>query len=146
MTHYLNKQLGTGHRLGSPTPGIVSSATAAGAGAGAGAGAEKKSQGSAAESDTAAPRVDESQPVLTLQIRLGDGSRIVGRFNATHTVGDVYEFVAARSSSVLAPHGSQGRDWVLMTTFPSKKLEAKGLALGDLEGYKRGGVLVQKWE
>lgn len=124
---------GAGYRLGSPTPGVsgvTTSTTAAPA-------AEKKAEPSAAE--RAAPQVDESQPVLTLQIRLGDGSRTVGRFNATHTVGDVYTFVAATNA------GSQGREWVLMTTFPSKELKDKSVALGDLEGYKRGGVLVQKW-
>ncbi|KAI5288522.1 hypothetical protein KEM52_001127 [Ascosphaera acerosa] len=40
-------------------------------------------------------QVDDSKPVLTLQIRLGDGTRLPARFNASHTVGDVYRFVEA---------------------------------------------------
>lgn len=52
---------GTGHRLGSPAPIIEPSPTP-------GAFPSSSSQNSA-------PTVDESQPVTSIQIRLGDGSR-----------------------------------------------------------------------
>ena len=122
---------GSGQRLGSPTPGPGSRseappATTTGSSTPASTGAE-------------APKVDESQPTVTLQIRLGDGTRLTSRFNATHTIGDVYDFVTASSPT------SRERSWVLMTTFPSTELSDKSAILGDLKEYKRGGVVVQKW-
>ncbi|KAJ9196542.1 hypothetical protein DTO164E3_3397 [Paecilomyces variotii] len=117
---------GTGQRLGSPTPGVRNQAPAAAA-------------ASAPAAEPVKPNVDESQPVVTLQIRLGDGTRLTSRFNTTHTIGDVYSFVSAASPA------SQSRPWVLMTTFPSKELSDKSAVLGDLPDFKRGGVVVQKW-
>ncbi|KAJ5104685.1 UBX domain-containing protein 1 [Penicillium alfredii] len=120
---------GAGQRLGSPTPGVrtptetPSSATP-----------------SAAAAEPPKPTVDESQPTVTLQVRLGDGTRLTSRFNTTATIGDVYGFVAA------AAPGNVGRSWVLMTTFPSKELHDKAAVLGDLAEFKRGGVVVQKWQ
>ena len=84
--------------------------------------------------------VDESQPTVVLQIRLGDGTRLTSRFNTTNTVGDVYRFVNAASPI------SQSRPWALMTTFPSKELDDQNSVLGDLAEFKRGGVVVQKWK
>jgi UBX domain-containing protein 1 len=40
-------------------------------------------------------QVDATQPVTSLQIRLGDGTRLVAKFNHTHTVGDLRQFVQA---------------------------------------------------
>ena len=37
--------------------------------------------------------VDSSQPITQIQIRLADGSRLVGKFNHTHTVGDIKRFI-----------------------------------------------------
>lgn len=120
---------GQGFRLGSPTPG-VSAATPS-------APAHVPSQ---ATSEPAKPNVDESQPTVTLQVRLGDGTRLTSRFNTTHTIDDVYQFVGVASPI------SQSRPWVLMTTFPSKELTDKSAVLGDLAEFKRGGVVVQKWQ
>ncbi|KAJ5573807.1 UBX domain-containing protein 1 [Penicillium hispanicum] len=120
---------GAGQRLGSPTPGVQS----------------QVSTPSAATPTTrpapgpAKPEVDESQPTVTLQIRLGDGTRMTSRFNTTATIGEVYGFVAAAT-----PDG-RNRSWVLMTTFPSKELNDWQVVLGDLPEFKRGGVVVQKW-
>lgn len=117
---------GSGQRLGSPTPGIQSQQPTPPAAAAQSSGPPK-------------PEVDESQPTVTLQIRLGDGTRLTSRFNTTATIGDVYAFVTAASSD------SQSRQWVLMTTFPSKELTDRDVTLDDLPEFKRGGVLVQKW-
>ena len=125
---------GGGQRLGSPTPG-VSSRTAESAPAAAPASAPA----AAATTPAAAVDVDESQPTLSLQIRLGDGTRLPARFNTTHTIGDVYSFITASNPQ------SRARSWVLMTTFPSKELSDKSQVLGDLSDFKRGGVVVQKW-
>lgn len=32
---------------------------------------------------------DESQPTTSIQLRLADGSRMVAKFNLTHTVADI---------------------------------------------------------
>ncbi|PYI22932.1 SEP-domain-containing protein [Aspergillus violaceofuscus CBS 115571] len=123
---------GQGQRLGSPTPGVSTSAAAT-------APAPAPAPESQA-SEPPKPAVDESQPTITLQIRLGDGTRLTSRFNTTHTIGDVYEFVSASSPA------SQSRPWVLMTTFPSKDLTDKSAVLGEMADFKRGGVVVQKWQ
>ncbi|PYH96156.1 P-loop containing nucleoside triphosphate hydrolase protein [Aspergillus ellipticus CBS 707.79] len=114
---------GAGQRLGSPTPGVGAPTPAAAPATGQ-------------ASEPAKPDVDESQPTLTLQIRLGDGTRLTSRFNTSHTIGDVYQFVSAASPD------SQSRPWVLMTTFPSKDLTDKSAVLGDMAEFKRGGVMV----
>jgi UBX domain-containing protein 1 len=126
---------GSGQRLGSPTPGVAapSSSTAA---------APAPAQQAAAPATAAGPvnEIDESVPTITLQIRLGDGSRVQSRFNTTQTIGDVYNFVSRTSVA------SGDRQWALMTTFPSKELEDKSVVLGDMSDFKRGGVVVQKWK
>lgn len=123
---------GSGQRLGSPTPGA--STAAAPPPAPSGTTAAPASTGSAQPSVD----VDTSVPTVTLQIRLGDGTRMQSRFNTTHTVGDVYNFVDRASTD--------GRAYALMTTFPSKELTDKAQVLGDMAEFKRGGVVVQKWK
>ncbi|KAF1996470.1 Cdc48-dependent protein degradation adaptor protein-like protein [Amniculicola lignicola CBS 123094] len=127
---------GSGQRLGSPTPGATSSAPPPAPAAAPSATAASSSTGPA----PAAVEVDSSAPTISLQIRLGDGTRLQSRFNTTHTVGDVYGFVAAASPA------SAQREYALMTTFPSKELTDKGQVLGDMAEFKRGGVVVQKWK
>ena len=129
---------GEGQRLGAPMPGEESSVP------GAFPEAATHAPANAATSEAAPAAkppvdVDDAQPTVSLQIRLGDGTRLSSRFNTTHTIGNVYEFVNASSTA------SQQRQWVLMTTFPSKELSDKGVVLGDLAEFKRGGVVVQKW-
>ena len=46
-------------------------------------------------------QVDESQPTTSIQLRLGDGTRLVAKFNHTHTVGDIRRFVDAYPYSSL---------------------------------------------
>lgn len=123
---------GQGQRLGSPTPGPAPSLSSTARSAPAPAAA-------AASSQPATMDVDDSQPTLQLQIRLGDGTRLVSRFNTSHTIGDVYNFVDRAAPSA-------GRAWALMTTFPSKELDDKALVLGDISDFQRGGVVVQKWK
>ncbi|KAJ5223749.1 UBX domain-containing protein 1 [Penicillium chermesinum] len=98
---------GVGQRLGSPTPGVPSQAST------------PSSTTPANSSESAAPPqppIDESQPTVTLQIRLCDGTRLTSRFNTTATIGDVQE------------------------------LNDRDVTLGDLPDFKRGGVVVQKWK
>lgn len=123
---------GSGQRLGSPTPGPSGFAQPP-------APQASSSTAPAAAVDAAKPpvEVDSNAPVITLQIRLADGTRLPSRFNTTHTIGDVYAFVDASSPAQ--------RPYALMTTFPSRELSDKSQALGDLAEFKRGGVVVQKW-
>jgi UBX domain-containing protein 1 len=125
---------GSGQRLGSPTPGVASASSSSTTAA--------PSQQSAVPGGAAPPtnEVDESVPTVTLQVRLGDGTRLQSRFNTTQTIGDVYDFVSRASPA------SAERAWALMTTFPSKELEDKSVVLGDMSDFKRGGVVVQKWK
>lgn len=129
---------GSGQRLGSPAPGATSTPPppAPAAASSSAAVPVSTSTGSA----PASVEVDSAVPTLNLQIRLGDGTRLQSRFNTTHTIGDVYNFVNAAS-----PASSQ-REYALMTTFPSKELNDKSQVLGDLSEFKRGGVVVQKWK
>ncbi|KAF1343540.1 hypothetical protein BDV97DRAFT_364827 [Delphinella strobiligena] len=128
---------GSGQRLGSPTPGASTSTSASAAPAQPAA--PPAAASSAGASSTPTVNIDDSAPVVTLQIRLGDGSRLQSRFNTTHTVGDVYDFVNRAHTA------STTRSYALMTTFPNKDLTDKSTTLGDMPELKRGGVVVQKW-
>ncbi|CAB4022702.1 NSFL1 cofactor p47 [Paramuricea clavata] len=112
---------GEGHKLGSPTPKVVSSRTP-----------------SSNTSSTQAPKVDDSQPVTNLQIRLADGTRLVAKFNHTNTIGDVRNFVNASRPQMA------GRVYVLMTTFPNKELTDETLTLTDAN--LLNAVVVQRYK
>ena len=123
---------GSGNRLGSPTPGGSGPSEVP---------APAAAAQTAAPSTPAAPEVpiDSTQPTLSLRVQLANGTRLPARFNTTHTVGDVYEFIERASST------SAGRPWVLATTFPNKDHTDKSLVLGEMAEFKRGGTAVQKW-
>ncbi|CAG8457586.1 10973_t:CDS:10 [Ambispora gerdemannii] len=104
---------GSGHRLGSPVGYIISSP-----------------EPSTTSASTSTPpirtrqlEIDESLPVTSIQIRMADGTRMVARFNHTHTVRDIREFINA--SRV----GEVNRNYVLQTTFPTKDLTDETLTL-----------------
>ena len=119
-----------GQRLGSPTPGPSS---------GSGGQAASTSRPSSESTAPARVEIDESQPAVSLQIRLADGSRLVSRFNTSQPLNAVYDFVAASMPA------SEQRPWILMTTFPSRELRDRLKLIEELPEFKRGGVLVQKW-
>lgn len=126
---------GHGQRLGSPTPGVSSSSAAP-----SGSSSTAATAGLSSSAASTGPSINEAEPTITLQIRLGDGTRLTSRFNVSHTVGDVYGFVNAASPA------SRQRDYVLQTTFPSKELLDQTQPLGDMDELKKGGVVVQKWK
>jgi len=79
--------------------------------------------------------VDESKPTTSIQLRLGDGTRLVARVNLTHTVADLRSFVAAARP--------ESRPFVLQTTFPSKELSD---FTETIEGAKlQNAVVVQRF-
>lgn len=124
---------GSGRRLGSPVPGDSSAPTTLST--------SSTSNTAAAVPSAAAPpsnAIDESQPTVSIRIQMPDGARLPARFNTTHTVGDIYEFIS-RASPELRAGG-----WVLATTFPNKDHTDKSLVLGDLAEFKKGGTAVVK--
>ncbi|KAI8992603.1 hypothetical protein BDB01DRAFT_778999 [Pilobolus umbonatus] len=104
---------GSGHRLGSPATysGASSSLPAT----------------YPAESNAVAPTVDQSQPITSIQIRLGNGSRLIAKLNHTHTVGDIRQYIEA-SNPTNAPY-------ILQTTFPIRELG------DDSQTIKEAGLL-----
>ncbi|KAF9345664.1 hypothetical protein BGX34_004572, partial [Mortierella sp. NVP85] len=48
--------------------------------------------------------IDESKPVTRIQIRMADGTRMVARFNLTHTVNDIRGFINASGNGGSAPY------------------------------------------
>uniref|UniRef100_A0A1X7U7Z8 SEP domain-containing protein n=1 Tax=Amphimedon queenslandica TaxID=400682 RepID=A0A1X7U7Z8_AMPQE len=48
--------------------------------------------------------VDHTKPVTSVQIRLADGQRLVGKFNHTHTVADIRQFITEYPHTILHVH------------------------------------------
>lgn len=126
---------GSGHRLGSVVPNDPSIVTP---------GAFPTSPTTASASTAAATpassfslNLDESQPITTIQIRLGDGTRMVSKFNHTHTVGDIRNFIQASRPS------SASRRYVLQTTFPNREITDEKLSIKDANLIN--AVVVQKY-
>jgi UBX domain-containing protein 1 len=71
-------------------------------------------------------KVNSVEPTTNLQLRLADGSRIVGHFNHVHTLHDVRMFIiTARPQYEIQP-------FVLMTAFPNKALSDESATLKEL--------------
>jgi len=70
-------------------------------------------------------RVDDTQAVATVQIRLHDGKTMKVKLNHTHTVGHLRSFVTTARPDLAS------RPFSLRTSFPSKELEADGLNIKD---------------
>ncbi|OCF44953.1 hypothetical protein I317_01233 [Kwoniella heveanensis CBS 569] len=116
---------GSGNRLGSPAPEVTSSSSSSMPGGlpqgilvgGSGTSTPGVPNNAGASTTSGGPtefKVDTDQPTTSIQLRLGDGTRMVAKVNLTHTVGDLRNYVsAARPDS---------RPFVLQTTFPSREL------------------------
>ena len=118
---------GSGRTLGGSSSGPSSDAAAAGgAGVTPGGSSSGPSSDAAAEgSGAGAWSVDEGAPTTSVQLRLRDGSRVVGRFNLTHTVADVRAFIACAS-----PANASGTYSLQLSGFPPKRLEDEAQAVG----------------
>lgn len=77
--------------------------------------------------------VDESRPTTRVQVRLTDGTRLVARLNADHTVGQLREFVRASRPSI--------NQFTLATTFPKTVLNDDSKTIKDAG--LMGAVVVQ---
>ncbi|XP_030848877.1 NSFL1 cofactor p47 [Strongylocentrotus purpuratus] len=123
----------TGHgvMLGSPTPTMNP-----GAPSGQSQGTPSQQSSGAAAAPAASIDVDPNQPTTTLQLRLADGSRLTGKFNHCHTVGDIRNFVTASRPQY------SGQSFNLLTTFPNKTLTDTSQTI---EGAKlMNAVIVQR--
>jgi len=113
---------GQGQMLGSPAPTVATAAPTESSAASASAG---DSPAANEQRATAQLNLIDSEPVTSVQIRLADGSRLIGRFNHTHTVGQLRQYlITAR------PQYSR-QNFVLMTTYPPRELSDAQATLKD---------------
>jgi UBX domain-containing protein 1 len=95
----------------------------------------RPSMSGAKQNDSGEWHVDESQHVVKVQLRLTDGSRLIGRFNATHTVADIYRFIRTvrpdRNPQALQLYG-----------MPPKPLD--DLAQTVIDAGAAGGVVMER--
>uniref|UniRef100_A0A3B3RZL4 NSFL1 cofactor p47 n=1 Tax=Paramormyrops kingsleyae TaxID=1676925 RepID=A0A3B3RZL4_9TELE len=118
---------GEGQKLGSATPELVSAPAAMGG--------QRDQEVTEAEA-SASVALDSAQPVTSIQIRLADGGRLVQKFNHTHRVSDVRQFVVGARPAMAA------QEFVLMTTFPNKELMDESQTLR--EANLLNAVIVQR--
>ncbi|XP_053620420.1 NSFL1 cofactor p47 isoform X2 [Plodia interpunctella] len=100
---------GKGQMLGSPTPPTVGATAAVAA-----APSDREANQRAAQQAVA---LDNNQPQTNIQFRLADGSRLTGRFNHSHTIADLRQYV------VRAEPSYQLQNFALLTSFPSAELQ-----------------------
>lgn len=104
---------GEGQKLGSLTPEIISTPS------------------SPEEEDksilNAAVLIDDLVPTTKIQIRLADGSRLIQRFNITHRILDVREFIVQSRPEFAT------LDFVLGTSFPNKELREESQTLQEAD-------------
>lgn len=80
--------------------------------------------------------VDETQPTTSIQIRLRDGSRLVAKFNMSHTVAHIRAFIAKSRPSETAPYSLQ------LSGFPPKTLSDDHAVIGESD--LAGAVVIQR--
>jgi UBX domain-containing protein 1 len=114
---------GQGNRLGTQVPAM--------------AGAPSTTAASATVAVSAAPatntpdpssltfQVDSSQPTTQIQIRLSDGQRMVAKFNHTHTVADIRQYINA------AHAGMNAQPYTLQSSFPPKPLTDEAMSIKE---------------
>uniref|UniRef100_A0A3B3Y7L0 NSFL1 cofactor p47 n=1 Tax=Poecilia mexicana TaxID=48701 RepID=A0A3B3Y7L0_9TELE len=116
---------GEGQKLGSATPELISAPPTS-----------QQDQAANEAQASSSISLDPSQPTTNIQIRLADGGKLVQRFNHTHRVSDLRQFV------VLARPAMAAREFVLMTTFPNKELADESQTLQ--EANLLNAVIVQR--
>lgn len=106
---------GQGYTLGSPTPATI------------GAPLAEDKKVNEAHARKVVPLI-EGQPITNIQIRLADGSRLLGQFNHEHTIGQVRSYIIAARPQY------ETRSFALLSTFPSRELQ-------DTQTLSEAGVL-----
>ncbi|KAK8382911.1 hypothetical protein O3P69_011460 [Scylla paramamosain] len=107
---------GAGHTLGSLVPTVVGQSDKGASGGASSQAAPTQDSKTLQKNAQEGLKVDESQPVTSIQLRMPDGSRLVARVNHTHTVGDIRHFVQTAQPAYITT------DFGLMTTFPYAEL------------------------
>lgn len=115
---YVDPFSGQGHRLGSATPKVIT----------------KASHGD----EQALPTVElnAKEPLTNVMIWLADGKRIIQKFNTTHRISDVRNFVER------IPCKSEGIPFTLATSFPLQDLLDETVTIQDAR--LQNAVLVQR--
>ena len=101
-----------GYKLGSPTPTVVSNASAS----------DRENNEQRAKQSL---KLDESKPTTQIQIRLSDGSRLVIKANQTHTIRDLRVYINTARPEYF------GRVYSLNSSFPNKELTEEQQSLKD---------------
>ncbi|KAJ3700639.1 hypothetical protein LUZ61_004344 [Rhynchospora tenuis] len=84
--------------------------------------ASSSSSGPSTGSGLVGLSVDDSLPSTTIQLRLADGTRMVARFNTSHTVGHIRAFIEASRPGMAT-------SYQLHTGFPPKVLSDSSLTI-----------------
>lgn len=110
---------GRGYRLGSVAPRVVA-----------------RSPSLHEDRDPPIPLVElnDTQPITSLQIWLADGRRLVQRFNLSHRISDVQDFVEQCERT--------GLPFVLTTSLPLRELREQDLSLAEAD--LSNAVIVQR--
>jgi UBX domain-containing protein 1 len=74
---------------------------------------------------TAAMAIDQTKPVTSIQIRLADGTRMVAKFNHSHTIGDIRQYIRASRPEY------SGARFALQTPLPIKIFEDDKVVISD---------------
>ncbi|XP_006835367.1 PREDICTED: UBX domain-containing protein 2A [Chrysochloris asiatica] len=112
---------GQGHRLGSATPKIVSKA---------------KSTEVENKSNLSAVPLNSLEPITNIQIWLANGKRIVQKFNISHRVSHIKDFIEKFQGSQQSPPFSLG------TALPFLKLLDENLTLEEAD--LQNAVIIQR--
>lgn len=105
---------GSGHTLGSPTPAMAGDAPPPTVPAASGNPAENEAKA------TSQLNVQPDQPTTMISVRLADGGRLSARFNLSHTIQDIRQFIGTARPEYSSRH------FMLLTTFPNKELANPG--------------------
>lgn len=128
---------GQGNRLGAPTPSIASSSTEPIMQATSATAAATTAPATNVPEPSTLFQVDSNQPTTQVQIRLGDGQRLVAKFNHSHTVADIRQYINASHP------GMTDRPYTLQPSFPPKPLTDETQTLS--EAGLINAVVIQKW-
>jgi len=129
---------GQGYALGSPVPEVIGAGKVGEKLSSAGTAANGAAASAAVDTQASLPPVDESKPITNIQIRLGNGERLVMKLNNSHTIKDLREFIC-RMRPDLA-----NRQFILMTNFPSKELTNETATLE--EASLLNAVIIQRFK
>lgn len=113
---------GTGARLGGVVPSVVSSAPLPPGPSSSQHANESEDSLAKAQAEV---QLDPNTPKTKLQIRLQDGTRLVGEFNSTHTVASIRNFIVTARPQLAF------QEFQLMTTYPPKVIDDETSSLSD---------------